>query len=280
MENQIIKVAILDLYDNEPNEGMRGIQSILNRHHVPAPFTLEWTRYDVRFKDEVPDTSYDIYISTGGPGSPLEDPGAQWEKDYFKLIDDLWEQNRTSSHKKFVFFICHSFQLMCRHLELADVTKRHSTAFGIFPIHKTKAGENEICFMQLSNPFHSADSRDWQVIQPNEKRIKQMGAEILCIEKKRPHVQFERAVMSIRFSPEMIGTQFHPEADPVGMLHYLLRTDKKEIVIKHHGQEKYDEMLLHLNDNDKIKFTQECILPTFLSDAIEKIIQCQMVEKS
>ena len=112
------------------------------------------------------------------------------------------------------------------------------------------------------------------------KRLKKIGAEILAIEKDRPHVDFERAVMGIRFSPEMIGTQFHPEADPVGMLHYLLRSDKKEIVVKHHGQDKYNEMLLHLNDPDKINLTQSCIIPNFLNDSIGKIIENSLVEKN
>jgi GMP synthase-like glutamine amidotransferase len=281
MENETINVAIFDLYNNEPNEGMRGIQSILDRHLVPYPFKLRWKRFDVRFKDEVPDDSFDIYISSGGPGSPLEDVGAKWEKDYFELIDKLWNHNKSSAkNKKFVFFICHSFQLMCRHLNVGDVTKRHSTAFGIFPLHKTEAGQNEICFQELPDPFHAVDSRDWQVVQPNLERLHKMGAEILLIEKERPHVDFERAMMGVRFSPEMIGTQFHPEADPTGMLHYLLRKDKRDIVVKHHGQEKYDEMLLHLNDPDKISLTQNCILPTFLTDSINKIIENNLIEKN
>ncbi|MBP7168190.1 MAG: GMP synthase [Bacteroidia bacterium] len=272
--HHIIRVAILDLYNNEPNEGMRGIQTILNQQDIPAPFQLRWERFDVRFKEEIPDDSFDIYISSGGPGSPLEEPGARWEIEYFKLIDKLWEHNKSDdASKKFIFFICHSFQLMCRHLDLADVVKRHSTAFGIFPVHKTEEGQTEKCFAKLPDPFFAVDSRDWQVIQPNDEQMAKIGAKLLAIEKDRPHVPYERAVMSIRFSPEMIGTQCHPEADPVGMLHYLLRTDKKDIVVKHHGQEKYDEMLLHLNDPDKINLTQSSLIPAFLEDAIRKIVQ-------
>jgi GMP synthase-like glutamine amidotransferase len=270
MENNTLRVAILDLYNNEPNEGMRGIQSLLNRHPVPSPFALQWERFDVRFREEIPDTSFDIYISSGGPGSPLEEPGARWEKKYFRLIDDLMEHNlQQNFNRKFVFFICHSFQLMCRHLNLGDVTKRHSTAFGIFPVHKTTEGQDEFCLSEVTDPFYAVDSRDWQVIQPDHSRLKKLGAKILAIEKERPHVPFERAVMSIRFTPEMIGTQFHPEADPLGMLHYLLRSDKKEIVVRHHGQDKYDEMLLHLNDPDKISLTQSKIIPSFLQKAID-----------
>jgi GMP synthase-like glutamine amidotransferase len=48
-----------------------------------------------------------------------------------------------------------------------------------------------------------------------------LGVTILRLEKERPHVNLERAIMAIRFSKEVFGTQFHPEADGEGMLRYL-----------------------------------------------------------
>jgi len=270
MEQQIIKVAILDLYNNEANEGMRGIQDLLKTHELPDNIKFEYTRFDVRFKQEIPDIDFDIYISSGGPGSPLADADALWENPYFNLIDQLLEFNKKStSQKKFVFFICHSFQLMCRHLKLAEVKKRKSTAFGIFPMQKFESGFQEPCFKRINDLFFAVDSRDWQVIKPDRAALKKIGAQVLAIEKERPHVPYERAIMGVRFNDEMIGTQFHPEADPIGMLHYLLRPDKKEHIIKHHGQDKYEEMLLHLNDPDKISLTQKSIIPAFLDQAIQ-----------
>ena len=273
MEKQQIRVAILDLYNNEPNEGMRGIYSILDRQaQEQTEFELTWSRFDVRSKGEVPNTSYDIYVSSGGPGSPLEEAGAQWEIDYFKLMDELLENNRQEgSDKKYIFLICHSFQLMCRHLGLGELKKRKSTAFGIFPTHRMEGGIDEPCFRNLPDPFYAVDSRDWQVIQPNHDELQKFGAEILAIEKDRPHVPLERAMMGIRFTNEMIGTQFHPEADPVGMLHYLMREEKSKQIIEIHGQEKFDDMVLHLNDDDKIKLTQNTVIPTFLRNAISEI---------
>ncbi len=269
IEMQHIRVAILDLYNNEPNEGMRCIQQLLHDFPLMPHQTMSFKVFDVRFRHDVPDMDYDIYISTGGPGSPLEEPGARWEKKYFNWIERLLTFNKLhEAEKKHAYFICHSFQLLCRHLEVAEVCKRNSTAFGIFPIHKTVEGLNEPLFKNLSDPFFAVDSRDWQVIQPDLIRIRKIGATILAIEKERPHVNFERAVMAIRFSDEIIGTQFHPEADPVGMLHYMMRSDKKAHIIKHHGQDKYDEMLLHLNDLDKISMTQQMILPAFLFNAV------------
>jgi homoserine O-succinyltransferase len=36
--------------------------------------------FDVRSKNEVPDLSYDAYISSGGPGSPIDSAGSIWEE--------------------------------------------------------------------------------------------------------------------------------------------------------------------------------------------------------
>ena len=54
-----------------------------------------------------------------------------------------------------------------------------------------------------------------------------MGASILCIEKSRPHVPYERAIMAMRFNEYMIGTQFHPEADAAGMSIHLQTEEKR-----------------------------------------------------
>ncbi|HOA39450.1 MAG TPA: GMP synthase, partial [Flavihumibacter sp.] len=74
--------------------------------------------------------------------------------------------------------------------------------------------------------------------------------------------------MAIRFNPYMIGTQFHPEADAIGMSMYLQRDDKKETVIKNHGFEKWHSMIEQLNDPDKIKWTYQQVLPNFIESSV------------
>jgi homoserine O-succinyltransferase len=101
--------------------------------------------------------------------------------------------------------------------------------------------------------------------------LKKMGARILAIEKARPHVAYERAVMAIRFNENMIGTQFHPEADAIGMSRYLQTEEKKKTVIENHGVEKWQSMIDHLNDPDKIMSTYAHILPNFLNTALSRI---------
>ena len=270
-----IKVAILDLYEGKANQGMRCIREILNTYSEANNLELVWDEFDVRLKNEVPDMSYDIFISSGGPGSPLETRYSEWEEAYFHWLDEVerWNKNPRNEQKKYVLFICHSFQLACRRYNVGIVCKRRSTAFGVFPIHMLSGGYDEPVFAGLKDPFYAVDSRDYQVIQPNHKVLEEMGAEILCIEKNRPHVPYERAIMAIRFNDYMIGTQFHPEADAVGMSMYLQTDEKKQTVIEEHGEAKWKSMLEHLNDPDKIMWTYSHVLPNFLNQAVGALIE-------
>ena len=98
-----------------------------------------------------------------------------------------------------------------------------------------------------------------------------MGATILGIEKYRPHVPYEQAIMGMRFNEYMVGTQFHPEADAIGMSMYLQTEEKKKTVIENHGEAKWKSMVEHLNDPDKIMWTYAHIIPNFLSLAYRQV---------
>lgn len=275
MDKPLIKVAVLDMYDRYPNQGMRGIRSLLYLESKNVDAAIRWHIYDIRNAGQFPDDSYDIYLSSGGPGSPLETTES-WEKKYFRLIDHLWDFNiKNPDKKKHVFFICHSFQLICRHWNVGEVTKRHSPAFGIFPVHKTDSGKEEPLFESLPEPFFATDSREYQVIHPNTELMNVEGFKLLALEKIRPHVQLDRAIMAVRFSEEFIGTQFHPEADPHGMIRYFTREDKKKSIIGNYGEEKYFKMIDMLDDPDKIVLTQKTVLPTFLRIAFDRVLQAE-----
>jgi len=271
-EKRLVRIAILDLYEGKANQGMRCIRTIIKNWSESNNINVETAEFDVRLKNELPDISFDIYISTGGPGDPLISRFEDWDIEWCRLIDKIerWNKNPDNHKKKHVFFICHSFQLACRYFNAGLVCKRKSTAFGVFPVHMLEAGKQEPVFEGLCDPFYAVDSRDYQVIQPNHEMLNEMGASILCIEKSRPHVPYERALMAIRFNNYMIATQFHPEADATGMSLYLQTEEKRKTVIESHGEDKLHSMLAHLNDPDKITWTQSHILPNFLNHAVEQ----------
>jgi homoserine O-succinyltransferase/O-acetyltransferase len=273
-DNKSIRIAILDLNDGKPNQGMRCIREIVNQFSDSSSMDITWDEFDVRVKKEVPDMSYDIFISSGGPGSPLESIGSQWEAAFFGWLAQVekWNASEANITKKHVFFICHSYQLACRHYNIGNVCARKSTAFGVFPVHLLRDGKSEIIFEGLNDPFYAVDSRDYQVIEPNHNVLRQMGATILAIEKERPHVPLERAIMAVRFNEYMIGTQFHPEADAIGMSMHLQTEDKKKTVIDNYGFEKWQSMIDHLNDPEKIMWTYAHILPNFLTIATGSMV--------
>ncbi len=267
------RVAVLDLYDNEPNQGMRAIGELLaaaDRRFHGMPVTCDV--FETRYRGEVPGLGYDAYLSTGGPGSPFDGEGKTWERDYFAWLDAVWNHNQhPRTDRKHVLFICHSFQMMNRFFGTAAVTARRSESFGIFPVHPTPAGRADPLFEGLGDPFYAADFRKWQVVQPDAARLAELGGSVLCLEKKRPSVQLERAVMGMRLSAEMAGVQFHPEADPPGRTVHFRKPERRDLIVRRFGQEKYDRIMHRLQEPDYLSRTHRAVVPNFLRRAVEAL---------
>ncbi len=273
MNKQKIKVATIDLYNNEPNEGMRCLREIVTDAGKNNPdIDLQYNVFETRYKDDVPDLSNDIFISSGGPGSPFEGENQKWDKDYFTLIDKIWNHNQhNSDKKKYIFFICHSFQMMARYFQFGEVNERFINSFGVMPFTKTDEGRNDPILKNLPDPFFATDIRHWQVVNPNKKMIDEFGAKILSWEIPEAENKDNPAITAVIISNEIFGTQFHPEADPESMLYHLRQEERKNFLVNRYGESKYFEMIALLEDPDKIKLTRKTVIPTFLNNAIKDL---------
>ncbi|MEJ2103929.1 MAG: hypothetical protein P8X47_05050 [Ignavibacteriaceae bacterium] len=228
--------------------------------------------FETRFKDEVPGIENDIFISSGGPGSPFEGEGTKWEKDYFNLIQKIWDHNQSNPEKKkYLFFICHSFQMMGRFFKFGTVNQRHSKSFGVMPFALTEAGNSDDVLKDLPNPFYAADIRQFQVIEPDKKVITELGAKILSYEIIDDDEKAQPALAAVRISDEIVGTQFHPEADPESMLYHFKQDERKKQVVEKYGEKRYFEMIEILKRPDTIQKTRETVLPSFLINTIEEL---------
>ncbi len=269
----MIKIATIDLYNNERNEGMRCIREIVSEAQAGKNETkIAYEVFDTRFKDEIPGIENDIFISSGGPGSPFEGEGSKWEKDYFNLIQKIWDHNQNNpERKKYLFFICHSFQMMGRFFKFGTVNQRHSKSFGVMPFTITKEGNSDPILNGLSNPFYAADIRQFQVVEPDKKILKELGAKILSYEIVDDDEKAQAAIGAIRISDEIAGTQFHPEADPDSMLYHFKQDERKKQVVEKYGEERYYDMIKILERSDTIKKTRKTVIPSFLNKAIEEL---------
>lgn len=282
-----MRIAVIDMNNGAPNLGLGAIRETLKcyaRSRDIGHPALSYDVFDLRTKGECPDLGYDIYISSGGPGDPFEGAGMRWEQDFFDLLEGIVQHNQrtdegtSSGQKKYVLLICHSFQLACRKFGFGIVCRRRSTAFGIFPVSMTSEGREDELFAELPDPFFAVDSRDWQVLTTKNGLAEQISGgqpRILALEKERPHVDLERCIMAVRFTPEIAGTQFHPEAGAAGMRSYLLQDEKRRLVTENHGIAKYLEMLDSLDDPRKLELTQSLLLPNFLDNALNALQEAE-----
>jgi len=268
-----VRIALLDMNNNQANQGFKNIKEISENFKKQSDENISITGFDVRYKNEIPNMEdFDIFISSGGPGNPHRE-GFEWEQKFADFLDAVYEYNKHNETKKYLFLICHSFQLASIHWNLGNICKRKSYSFGVQPIHKTEEGEKEFLFKSLPDPFYAVDSRAYQFIEPNVERFEELEMKMVAIEKSRPHIDLERAIMAVRFSNEIFGTQFHPEANPDGMIENLKDEKNKQAMIENYGMEKYLETVDRINDEDKIVLTQSQILPRFLNDAKKNILK-------
>ena len=273
MSKPQIKIATIDLYNNERNEGIRCIREIVtDAGKKNSNIDLIYDVFETRYKGDVPDLSYDIFISSGGPGSPFEGENQQWDKDYFTLIDKIWNYNQKNpEQKKYIFFICHSFQMMARYFQFGEVNKRFINSFGVMPFLKTEEGKNDPLLKDLTDPFYAADIRHWQVVNPNQKMIDEFGAKILSWEIPEEENKDNPAITAVRISNEIVGTQFHPEADPESMLYHFKQDERKKFIIDRYNEDRYWEMIGLLEHPDKIKLTRKTVIPTFINNAVNDL---------
>ena len=269
-ESKKLRIAILNMYlEDSEQQGLRCIQEILDK----LSFPVEYKFYNVRAHYELPGLEYDVYLSTGGPGNPLEF-NVNWSENYFSLVDQIIDWNMINKNKpKFWFAICHSFQMLCSYLQVGTITKREFVSFGIVPLKKTNAGLHDELLSGFNNIFYAADHRYFQVITPDLARIDAMGATILALDEFNASQPLERSLMAVRFSPEMVGVQFHPEADVKGMKIILENERMQADIKKLYGSDKLNEIMQLLDDPDTIDKMYETLLPEFLKSCQNRYSQ-------
>jgi GMP synthase-like glutamine amidotransferase len=264
-----LRVALLDLYAGKDNHGLSALRRAVDAAGRRAGVPVRLDTYDVRGRGDVPDLAYDLFVSSGGPGSPYDGEGTAWEADYFRWLDRLWNHNERSPAPRPALFICHSFQMMVRFFEVARVTRRESESFGVVPVNRTEAGRRDPLLAGLDDPFYGADFRHWQAVEPDASRLSGLDARVLAVETDRPEA--EGAVMALRVGEHLAAVQFHPEAEPAGMADHVRRPERRRQVIEKVGLGGYRALLRRLRDPHVLKPTHDAVLPGFLDRAVRTV---------
>lgn len=271
MPEQHLKVAVLSMYRNQESQGMKYLRLLLENESYSFPdLSISYKVFATRESNELPDLSeFDLFISTGGPGDPHDGIGQEWEKNYFEFLRKFQEHNASNVQAKFLFSICHSFQLLCRFFDIAKVVPRPETCFGTFKCHLENSGKKDVLFAKLPDPFLIVENRNWQCIQPDLEKMESLGIQILAKELNPVSPGAEPALLALRISPFWVATQFHPETYPVEMSRVFFEPKKIKEVVEKYGTVKILQILDSINQkNPSILNTFECLLPEFIKSAV------------
>jgi homoserine O-succinyltransferase/O-acetyltransferase len=275
-KNRPLRIALLDMNNGYKNQGFRCISEIVagsigswNRRHGELPAVVEHFR--VRDRGEVPRHRFDIYISSGGPGSPHDGEGQQWEKDYFRLLDSIIEHNLHKERKTYFFAICHSLQVMARRLRFAEVVPAPRPVYGIMPVYPTSDGMQSYIFQDFADRFFAFERRNYQVVAPDRSVLASLGARVLAIESR--HGLKGKAIMALSIGDQFQATQFHPEADRDSVLRNFLDPEKCTDILELNGEDLYNKMLASLRAEDRVKRVRTLVIPKFLTRAYEHLTE-------
>ncbi|HHB79383.1 MAG TPA: hypothetical protein ENK85_09145 [Saprospiraceae bacterium] len=262
-----MKIAILDLYNQEPNTGIRAIKELIRAHHPEHLFQI----FEIRQQDQWPKISdWDVFISSGGPGDPTESETI-WPAKWKHFFQQLMEYNEQQTPQKPAFLICYSFQLFCHHFNLGVASRRYKPSYGSYPCLLSPYGKKDIIFGQLPATFQIADFRSYQITLPNTKNLKKLEAKILAMEKERPSINKAQALMAAQFTPYMYGTQFHPEANGDKVKESFKLEEEK--LTKFLGNKTYQKAVEKLENVAGINQTQATVLPRFLDFAMSIVLK-------
>lgn len=274
-----LRICLVDMNNGVANQAMRCFRSILERFerrvHRANP-DLELHRHEVQPRNlgELPAQhhSYDLVLSTGGPGSPfdgLEDP---WGVGYRKFLDAVHAENQTDPERATkLLLICHSFEIAVIHFGLSAMSKRDTLKFGLMPAYTTTDGRAVTCFRPFDDRLFTWEHRWWEAVEPNAARMRELGASVLAQESRPEGPNKGDALLALDFTPGIQGTQFHPEADLPGIMAWVQIEEHAAKFRAQYGEELYGRMLKSLSDPTRLARTFALFIPGWLTQHFNQI---------
>ena len=87
--NQAVRIAILDINNNFPNQGLANIIQIFKNFKNTNTEQISLEVFDVRYKNEMQNIEdFDIFIASGGPGNPHKE-GFAWEMPFANFLNGI-----------------------------------------------------------------------------------------------------------------------------------------------------------------------------------------------
>ncbi len=213
---------------------------------------------------EAPPRDCDLYLSTGGPDSPVDGFRESWVPAYRKFVDSVVEgQLKHGPASPGLLGVCYSFEILTLHFGIAKLEPR-PRKFGIMPVYPTETGQRSDLLGAFGDRFFAWEHRSWQAVDLDERRLRELGGELYARE-SRDGVSKGPCMTSFRFAQGAEGTIFHPEADRPGVLNWIDRPEQQKAVIEAYGELVYHRMRKTIDDPMRLARTYALLIPGWLS---------------
>jgi GMP synthase-like glutamine amidotransferase len=264
-----LSLCIVDMNAGHVNQAMRCFRTIVgtffDRVRAKNP-GLRCTLREVSPRDTnnpIP-RDCDLYIGSGGPGSPYDGNDLPWYADFAAFADWVHANaERTDGQQKALFGVCHTFELLVMHFRVAEMAMRDSRKFGVMPIYTTPEGQRHPLLASFRDRLFSFEHRHWEAIHLDAARLAELGGTLLAQESRDGHSK-GRAILGLAIGAGIETVQFHPEADRAGVVSWIARPDQAAAFRATYGEETFQAMLRTLDDPNRLARTFALVIPGFL----------------
>lgn len=265
-----LRVCIVDMNNGHVNQAMRCFRGIaatfFERVRAYNPdLACELVEVSPRDTNNPVPRDCDLYMSSGGPGSPFDGDGEPWTFDYAGFIDETIESAiRGGEDMRAVFAVCYSFEVVVRNLAIAQVVPRVERKFGIMPVYTTPEGQQHPLLSAFGDRLFAFEHRNWEAVDLDERKLASMGGKLLARE-SRDGVSKGRAILGLDVAPGLEAVQFHPEADRAGVVNWISRPEQAAAFKATYGEVTYQAMLRTLDDPRRLARTYALVIPSWLT---------------
>lgn len=266
------------------NQAMRCFRRIVDaffdRVHAKNP-TLRCERIEVSPRDTndpVPRHA-DLYLSSGGPGSPFDGDHEPWSRDYGAFLDAVASSAQASGEdQKSLFGVCYSYEMIVRHFAFARMARRNGRKFGVMPVYTTRAGQEHPLFAPFGDRLFAFEHRNWEAIDLDESRLETLGGQLLARE-SRDGFSKGHALLGFDVTHGIEAVQFHPEADRAGVMNWISRPEQASAFRATYGEETYQAMLRTLDDPSRLARTYALVIPGWMVRSFNRLAEHRGYER-
>lgn len=221
--------------------------------------------------DPIP-TGYDLYLSSGGPGSPFDSEGTPWGAAYSHFLDYLYEaHDKGREDAPGLMPICYSFELVVMHFRVARLVLRPEKKFGVQPQYTTAAGRNHPLLAMFKDRIFAFEHRSWDALDPDAKTLAALSGAVLAAE-SRPDVHDKgESITSVHIGPGIESTLFHPEADRAGIHAWIDKPEQEAAFKEAYGNLTHERMMRTIAHPERIDRAHKEVIPGFLRRHVNRL---------